>query len=149
MVINEVLFRAKKCSDNKWVYGDLARATRSIDGRKPHASWIVNGYFSNGGWLTPLRRYAVISSTVGRYIGLKDVHGEEIFEGDIVRLVYDTTNLIVVFLEFSWQLRHPNYEFYRRRIEQNDNNRLEVIGNIYDNPELLEKENENNERTDN
>lgn len=119
----EILFRAKRKYDDEWTYGDLEH------NGKGEMKW-VNGD-------------EVIPETVGQYIGLTDKNGEKIFEGDIVRVTvgiygYKSTynsyveevkfynNGMAVFLPFS----------------NSDIVEVEIIGNIYDNPELLRSENE-------
>jgi len=74
-----------------------------------------------------------------QYTGLKDSKGKEIYEGDIVNFVtYEEEKLEVYWYNETcgWQMKRivgsgtmfiPNYTDY-----------LEVIGNIYENPELLE-----------
>ena len=73
-----------------------------------------------------------------QYTGLKDTNGMEIYEGDVVDDVMGNwvKPKIVEFNELSFRLNHPYeprdmYELWIR-------DRLEVIGNIYENPELLE-----------
>lgn len=78
----------------------------------------------------------VVPETVGRYTGLRDKYGERIFEGDIVKLyliddvevgVIKFNNIMCRFMFFT---KDGNYSF--------DNDCIfEIIGNTYDNPELL------------
>lgn len=74
--------------------------------------------------------------TFMQYTGVKDMNGVEICEGDIVRRHHDL--LVIVWDEdvagFGWinQLMHE-YTMFRKYSAEH----LEVIGNIYENPELL------------
>ena len=146
--MREILFRGKRVDNGEWVYGDLAHSTRSANGRKPHISWIVDGYFSNGGWLTPLTRHAVIDKTVGEYTDFKDRNGNEIFEGDI--LAIDNSCLVlayklvyVIWSQGMWAIYPTTYDLRVRPIALDlyyYNNDSRIIGNIYDNPELLKGE---------
>jgi len=75
----------------------------------------------------------VFSSTyiLMQYTGLKDVHGKEIYEGDIViegyKGKYGT-------YEVKWNVKGFN-------LGSEDGDEYEVIGNIYENPELLARDN--------
>jgi len=69
-----------------------------------------------------------------QYTGLNDKNGKEIYEGDIIRCVrYHNPVGIVEFDEDKCRFRNTsNYEMVGSRL-------WEVIGNIYENPELLTK----------
>lgn len=124
----EILFRAKSKVRGDWVEGCLVRR--------------YNGYVGIDRPCPDLcfELIQVEPKTVCQYTGLIDKNGTRIFEGDIVRFNSNKANLIVNFSEFSWQLRLPNKKYYRYWLSDADNKRLEVVGNIFDNPELLEGE---------
>ncbi|PFZ19510.1 YopX family protein [Bacillus wiedmannii] len=76
-----------------------------------------------------------------QYTGLKDAHGKEIYEGDIVDTVYDGTLFtgVVVYDESELDFKATNgKENYGSNFQYLPCcEEVEVIGNIYENPELL------------
>lgn len=69
--MREILFKAKRWSDGKWVYGDLNNLQDST----------IIHWYNNGCRVAD----EVDHSTVCQYTGLTDKNGKKIFEGDIVR----------------------------------------------------------------
>ena len=80
--------------------------------------------------------YSVIPVTVGQFTGLLDKNGKKIFEGDIVDILTENEKIGVVAYEDGGFL--VNADGFCVDFHSNINGTdLEVIGNIYDNPELL------------
>lgn len=85
----------------------------------------------------------VFPETVGEHTGLKDKNGKMIFEGDILRRAYHPEEDVIIEWHdgrFNFRKRnHPkDYGYERLCCVQIAVSHLRVIGNIYDNPELLE-----------
>ena len=134
----EIKFRGQQINTKKWVYGYLYRN---------------KGLYVICENIRYAEEEPIFLDTVGQYTGLHDKNGKEIYEGDVV-------------LYKDWEMAYEgggNDSFINKGIveycEDNccynvterqtvditdvlyrDNEDLEVIGNIYDNPELLEGE---------
>lgn len=71
-----------------------------------------------------------------QYTGLKDMKGKEIYEGDIVIHHSKMCKIIFNVEEARFVLRDDEFEL-EIPFTNNNNKRMEIVGNIYENPELL------------
>ena len=143
--MREILFRGKSISSGDWVYGLYVEATMQwINGRKPHKSWIFKGFIANGGWIVPTGHKAVADDTVSQYTGIKDKYGHKIFEGDILKVVSRGRKSIV-------HVKYGGTSFYVPEFATDldsviFDHAVEIIGNIYDNLDLIETGKEREEK---
>lgn len=134
--MREIKFRAKRLDNGEWIYGFYNRTYTYEQGYK---DCIFNHYT---GFIE------VMPETVGQFTGLLDGNGQEIFEGDIMRIPETEFNIeIIGVVEFdrgSYVVRSFLSGTYSSlawaiRERQSGERRGVVIGNIYDNPEMLNK----------
>ena len=129
--MRDIIFRGKRKDNGEWVEGCYATIQNpfSEDGR-PVKHLICNG--------TNVFNYEIIPETVGQYTGLYDKNGKKIFEGDIIReqygCGYDDFRVEFVLGGFNMIYIRTNQGKYAWYGENG-----EVVGNIHDNPELLER----------
>ena len=135
--MREILFRGKQISDGEWVEGYLGIEVNN----SPVIQWCE---FDENYGVDCVEESAVIPETVGQYTGLKDKNGRKVFEGDILSGYLDDlfpeeeSRYEVIWHDYGWHIRSNGL------LDTPDNGWLkenfEVIGNIYDNPELLKTE---------
>ena len=149
--MREILFRGKQVSDGEWIEGYVF--PQVIDGGYAPLCITTEPICAND-YSEILGDWAIVdSSTVGQYTGLTDKNGKKIFEGDIIRVkysircpievgnsfrigTYDTDYIAsVIFDDCRFCLAKANGE--TREIPLSSEN-IEVIGNIHDDPEMLE-----------
>ena len=126
--MREILFRGKRTDNGTWAYGYLFCIWE-----RTYLCWGTTNDVPN--------MKEVIPETVGQYTGLTDKNGVRIFEGDIVSLVkHDSLIYKVVYVPCRYELvNSKGVNCFVLDIYKSEN--IEVIGNIYDNPELLGGEN--------
>lgn len=131
----EIKFRGKiDCTEEEgWVYGNL------INGKIPYIVGEVIDSFHEGVNLEYW--YPVNKNTIGQYTGFKDKNEKEMYEGDIVNLASEKTEPFMRNIPLVVR-RYVDGQFVLvDRLGCRDfliTNIVEVIGNIHDNPELLE-----------
>lgn len=142
--MREILFRGKRVDNGEWIEGHLIWYE---DGRAriiPSHTDIFCYEMDESIIQTVAHR--VIPETVGQYTGSTDKNGTKIFEGDILKrkhkeIINHSQNMEVKFVSekacfAAVDIGGGNVTFISDYI--NCKYEIEVIGNIHDNPELLE-----------
>lgn len=119
------LFKAKRLDNGEWVQGYLFGIWE-----KRYILWGMINDIPN--------MIEVDPSTICQCTGLKDKNGKLIWENDIVKINNSKVNTLITFRDFEIICTIPNEKYYKHRLEYDTE--YEVIGNIFDNPELLESE---------
>ena len=145
--MHEVLFRGKRISNSKWVEGFMYSQHFPLEFRD---DFYIRCYDTD---------YLVLPETVGQYTGLTDKNGVRIFEGDIVRATieraercqspriengvigYDCIGMIGLILYKDKNGENVWSDFFNELSLSGliEDYYFEIIGNIHDNPELLQK----------
>ena len=138
--MREILFRGKRVDNGEWFFGNL-------DLRQFGGSFYACIIHQLSMWKTT--KFEVIPETVGEYTGLTDKNGKKIFEGDILQDKFGQIKIV----DYSDEWGAFRTCFVRALNEEGKIvatvggasfvgtiwRKYEVIGNIHDNPELLEE----------
>ena len=117
--MREILFRGKRLDNGEWVYGSFLQVEH-VDGSFTTAIFQKKDAGGDA---------EVSPATVGQYTGLTDKNGKHIFEGDIVKVDEKHYEVKFVLGQFFIGINMP---IAYKRFD------CEIIGNIHDNPELLD-----------
>ena len=140
--MREVLFKAKRIDNVEWVIGHYIPFGLDVD---IHYDIV----FSKGDYIFCSENQQLIEiniKTLCQYTGLSDKHGNKIFENDILK-AYGSYELTVYWNDGD-AMFYAEYKGTKSGHEDDDNDdyveacdfiNYEVIGNKFDNPELLEK----------
>lgn len=157
--MREILFRGKRIDNSEWIYGSFCMdAVEQKNGLCGVDGFIRLYDFAKG----KIQMHEVDRETVGQYTGLTDKNGKKIFEGDV--LSYDFVGedfatgeadipqrdiFVVTWRDGKWdgwQMWERMTDHEREAfgfcdgdsINSKECRKMEVIGNIHDNPEFLE-----------
>ncbi len=141
--MRELLFRGQTRRKGEKVYVGTGKPVES--------DWVYGGVFQGKGDFSiiytykPIEKCVVYSDTVGQYTGLTDKNGKKIFEGDIVRgTITSAWKKDLICCEIIYKndcflaIEKNSYGLWEHKVRFAKD--IEVIGNIHDNPELLEVE---------
>lgn len=142
----KIEFRGKDIKTGEWRYGNIIHSLDTIDdfdsiiipktNNNMFASSDENSDLGFEGW------YKIDPKTVGQYTNVDTPDGKKIFEDDYVLVKdchptgYDDFYGVVEFLEGAWWV--DNELMQKAVLLWNESNEIEILGNIHDNPELLE-----------
>ena len=140
------LFRSKRIDNGEWVEGYLFDDGFE-NGRMFVGGLVIEEYHGTAcdDWsITGINFYEVDQSTICQCTGLNDKNGQKIWENDVVKQFADCNELgnnLYFFYQIRWNNEYSAFEGYEIYAKETvlfpDLEDIEVIGNIFDNPELI------------
>ena len=143
--MREIKFRGRRTFDKKWIYGNLVIDEQGNKHSVPSDMFYEDGHHLKYDDESDLPVF-FDEETIGQY-ALHDVDSKDVYVGDLVESVYwneffqDGNGSIEEFKR-QFEVVFHNAAFCLREIGSScffpiDKGKLKVIGNIYDNPELI------------
>ena len=131
-----VKFRVKSKRTGEWLYGDLVRNVEGAFAIVPPFEMTTDNLCD---------QYEVDENTIGQFTGITDKAGKEIYEGDIMQYTDPKTHknhrFHVVFDSGRFGFRNDNVmKQTTTPLSGHIMTKWEVIGNMYDNPEMLKQD---------
>lgn len=127
----EILFRGKRTDNGEWVYGRLLAEDVIVP---------LNQEFEVEAkriWGCDLTAHIVVHKTVGQFTGLCDKNGTKIFEGDIIDWGFGLYVVVEYIKEYARFAGVNGDSIFPLEDTDDKEKRIEVVGNVYDNPDLL------------
>lgn len=117
--MREIVFRGKRVKSGKFVEGYVFKQYVQPKGEE----WYIRAYETD---------YCVITETIGQYIGGVDKNGKMVFEGDIVKFKGElyVVKYIDKYNRFAGVKPRTVFAVFNFSM-------AEIVGNIYDNPEMM------------
>ena len=144
--MKEILFRGKRVDNGEWVFWNAFGYITTQNGKQRP---LVEKTKNSVRFYTDINRIKIRKESVGQYTGLTDKNGKKIFEGDICKTYFESYTRrweeVGVVTEFcgAFGIESADGKHFRAFINKSIYTRShEVIGNIYDNPELLQEDKE-------
>lgn len=138
--MRKILFKAKHKDGKGWIDGCYQRLV--VHGVMKHFIAPANSLvFDDIKLIDSL--IEVDENTISQFTGLTDRNGKEIYEGDICNCSYGYTNdkIGIVYYKYGCFYvddKHPSGNMPLKSLVKSEANRIEIIGNIHDDPELME-----------
>ena len=149
----EIKFRGKMIPENEWIFGTILRipAPPVCFGKSETDKYYIQfpdpRYMPD--WNMPYKMVQgeVNPDTIGQYTELHDKNGKEIYEEDVIKITNKNSKVIPIkplIAQIVWSEEYLAYILITTSVKDAFENLgdyidydIEVIGNIYDNPELL------------
>lgn len=154
--MREILFKAKRINNGEWIEGYYYKVPETVHcfkedyEKNPVTIHHFIIFARTTDWELPMQTYQteIIPETLCQFTRLCDKNGKKIWENDIVEAWSQGSRAIgqikqridgLWLLYPAWQ----NQELWELKPDGNGKTTVEILGNIFDNPELLQEENNN------
>ena len=142
--MRDILFKAKRIDNGEWVEGAYFPKSKYPTKKNRTLIWVwqIGKFYCD--YNCGYSPYEVDEKTICQYTGLKDKNDKKIFEGDLILLMdrwycaveYDVENARFI-LNGEYVKNEDEDEVTHSSFAPYYQNEIEVVGNIFDNPELL------------